>query len=155
MFGLSQLQERLISLGVLALVVVGFMFHERHIGAKECVQNVAKSNEAEQQRETVQRGKDEGTVQKEGKDFETAKTEPIAPAPVITLGVCPDVHHKASTTAPAASSGHNGEAPLRADDTGLPTTVQWNTEPVVRAGHDADAQITGLQDYITTVCRPK
>jgi hypothetical protein len=154
MFGLTQLQERLISLGIMAVMAISGFFYIEHLGAQKCEKAVEKANVAEVKKETTQRATDIGTTQKEGQTFETAKTEPIAPAPVITLGVCPTVPRKAGPTAPTAGPGANGEAPVRTANSELPT-VQWDTEPIVRIGHEANAQVTGLQDYITNVCRPK
>src|SRR6266404_9496551 len=151
MFGLSMLQERLILLGVLVIVIFGFAWHERHIGAQKCLQNVEKASAIEEGKQATQYTADQGTVSNEGKTYEAAKTAPIAPAPVIRL--CPHLPRQAVQAAPSAGSQADGKAPGGADDSQGVTV--WDTTALVKAGRDADAQITGLQDYILNVCRPK
>lgn len=158
-FNLAAPQAAIVTKVVEVVAVLGLagtvVLYLEHRGAEKCVQNVEASNAKETKKEDIQHGKDVTETQTEGKTFETAKTEPIAPAPVITLGVCPTLHHKAGPSSATAGSGAHGEAEVRGEDQGLPAVVRWDTEPVVRAGHDADAQVKGLQDYILNVCRPQ
>lgn len=154
MFGLTQLQERIVWIGIIIVAFLGYTWYERHVGAKECIQNVIASNTKEGKKEDIQHGKDITETQKEGQAYETAKNEPIAPAPIIRLGVCPTLHHEAGSAAPVSGRIPNAEASIRTENQELPPVIRWDTEPVVRAGHEADAQITGLQKYILNVCRP-
>src|SRR6266404_8739410 len=151
MFGLSMLQERLILLGVFILVIFGFAWHERHIGAQKCLQNVDKASAIEESKQATQYTADQGTVSNEGKTYEAAKTAPVAPAPVVRL--CPRLPRQAVQAAAGSGSAVDGKAPGGGGDSAQPTL--WDSTPVVKAGRDADAQIAGLQDYILNVCRPK
>ncbi|SRR6266404_3686015 len=151
MFGLSMLQERLILLGVFILVIFGFAWHERHIGAQKCLQNVDKANAIEESKQATQYTADQGTVSNEGKTYEAAKTAPVAPAPVVRL--CPRLPRQAVQATPDAGSTTDGKASGGREAS--PGVTAWDTTALVKAGRDADAQIAGLQDYILQVCRPK
>ena len=102
MFGLSVIQERLAFVGVLAVVVFGFAWHERSIGAQKCLQNVEKANVVEEKKQEKQHTIDEITVKSEGKTFEDTIKAPIAPAPVVRL--CPSLHREAVPAAPTAGA---------------------------------------------------
>lgn len=151
MLGLSMLQERLILLGVLIIVIFGFAWHERHIGAQKCLQNVEKASALEEGKQATQYTADQRTVSNEGKTYEAAKTASVAPAPVIRL--CPKLPRQTVQVA----SGTRPKADAKASSGGgdSPQPALWDSTPVVKAGRDADAQISGLQDYILYVCRPK
>lgn len=157
MFGLTLIQERLVWVAILVVVVVVVIsgaLYERHEGAVGCVNNVTAANNTEEKKDLVQKGKDQAEVQKEGSDYEAAKKEPVAPPTIITLGVCPSFPRKAVASTPEAGPGTHGTAENRAAPEALPT-VQWDPTPIVRIGHDADAQIRGLQQYILNVCKPQ
>jgi hypothetical protein len=154
MFGLSMIQERLAFAAVLVLVVVGFAWHERYVGGQKCLQNVEKANAVEQVKEEKQHNVDTITVQSEGKAFADATSAPLAtPAPIIRLGVCTKLPGKTVQGTPAAGSGPNATAPSGRGDS--PPVTVWDTTSIVTTGRNADAQIRGLQAYITDVCRPK
>jgi hypothetical protein len=152
MFGLSQIEERLMLLIVIVCMALGGFFYIEHLGAQKCIKGQETANAAETRKEDIQRGKDESTVQKEGDTLEAAKTAPIATAPVVSL--CPTFHSQARSAAATTEGKPNGETSDRTAAAELPS-IRWDTEPIVRIGHEADAQITELQDYITNVCRPK
>lgn len=152
MFGLSQLYERLILLGVIAVMAVSGFFYIEHLGAQKCVKDYEAASAVETRKENVQHGKDVTTTQNEGQTFEAAKTAPVAPAPVVSL--CSPLHRPAKQAPATPTSSPDAKAPGGATPEELPP-VRWDTEPIVRIGHEADAQIAGLQDYITNVCRPK
>ena len=151
MFGLTQLQERLISLGIMAVAAVCMFFYIEHLGAQKCLQNVEKASAIEESKQATQYTADQGTVSNEGKTYEAAKTAPVAPAPVVRL--CPRLPRQAVQAAAGSGSAVDGKAPGGGGDSAQPTL--WDSTPVVKAGRDADAQIAGLQDYILNVCRPK
>ena len=152
MFGLSIIQERLAFVGVIILVVIGFAWHERYVGAQGCLKNVEKANAVEQAKEVKQHTVDVTTATSEGETFAKTTAAPLAkPAPTIRL--CPPLRGKALLPSSAARPEANAEVPSGGENPQQPTF--WDTTPIVKAGRDADAQIAGLQDYITNVCRPK
>src|SRR6266404_4368600 len=130
MFGLSMLQERLILLGVLVIVIFGFAWHERHIGAQKCLQNVEKASAIEAGKQATQYTADQGTVSNEGKTYEAAKTAPIAPAPVVRL--CPRLPRQAVQGAAVPGPKADAEVPSGKGDSGQSTL--WDSTPVVKAG---------------------
>lgn len=151
MFGLTQIQERLISLGIMAVMAVSGFFYIEHLGAQKCLRNVEKANVVEERKEDKQHAADVITVQHEGQTLEAIKAAPIAPAPVVRL--CPKLHSQTVQGSSAARSSPDAVPPSGGDNSSQPTL--WDSTPVAKAGRDADAQIRGLQDYITNVCRPK
>src|SRR5438132_11877704 len=151
MFGLSQLEERLVWALLVIVVVLGFSWHERRIGAAGCLQNVQKTNAAAEVKEEKQHSTDVGTVQKEGTTYAVQIAAPVLRAPIIRL--CPDLHVPPLQGAAAPGSEAHQDAADRGADSGEPPT--WDSTPVVQAGRDANAHIAGLQDYILKVCRPK
>ena len=152
MFGFTTRLELILAGSViLCLAFIGWSWHERHIGAQKCLQNVEKASAIEESKQATQYTADQGTVSNEGKTYEAAKTAPVAPAPVIRL--CPKLPRQTVQGAPSAGPQADGKASGGADDSQGVTV--WDTTALVKAGRDADAQITGLQDYILNVCRPK
>ncbi len=93
------------------------------------------------------------TVAQEAKTYEAA-TDPLEPiaAPIVRMCIVP-IASPAVPSAHSAGSGDHATAAVREPDPPVPTVVDWNTEPLVRAGHNADAQVIALQDYITHVCQ--
>jgi hypothetical protein len=151
MFGLTQLEERLVWIVLAVLIVLGFSWHERRIGAAGCELNVKAADAAAEVKEEKQHSADVGTVQKEGTTYAVTIAAPVLPAPIIRL--CPDLHVPPLQASAVGGPETHAEAADRGEDSGQPAT--WDSTPVVRAGRDADAQIAGLQDYILKVCRPK
>ena len=155
MFGLSQAAERIVWVLALvlvsALVIFGYSWHERRVGAAGCIQSVQKTNAAAEVKEEKQHAVDTGTVQREGTTYAAQIAAPVIRAPIIRL--CPEIPRSPVPAAAGAGPEDHAQAPGGEGDQGRPTT--WDSTPVVRAGRDADAQIAGLQDYILNVCRPK
>src|SRR5438132_4882338 len=144
MFGLSKLEGCLILTLLVAVIIVGWSWYERHAGAAGCLQGVKANNAAAEVKEEKQHSADVGTVQKEGTTYAVTIAAPVLPAPIIRL--CPDLHVPTLQASAGPGSAPDAEAPGREGDQGQPAT--WDSTPVVRAGRDADAQIAGLQDYI-------
>src|SRR6266404_7826380 len=110
MFGFTtRLELILVGCVILCLAFIGWSWHERHIGAQKCLQNVEKANAVEEGKQATQYTADQGTVSNEGKTYEAAKTAPIAPAPVVRL--CPKLPRQAVQAAPSAGSQADGKAP--------------------------------------------
>src|SRR5205807_3129788 len=88
MFGLSQLEERLIWAAILIVVILAASWHERRVGAAGCLQNVKKTNTATELKEERQHSADVETVHREGAAYALQIAAPVFRAPVIRL--CPD-----------------------------------------------------------------
>jgi hypothetical protein len=131
------------------LAIVGFAFFERHRGAADCVADNKEAVHSQDVHNAEVHGEQSAIVQNEAKEFKDETSRPIVDAPVVR--VCPRAR-----TMPAPSSAapvDHGDASLRGGNQEVPTVVDWDSRPVVRAGRDADAQIKQLQDYITNVCQ--
>ena len=151
MFGLSKLESSLILTLLLAVVIVGWTWYERHAGAAGCLQGVKASNAAAEVKEEKQHSADTATVQREGVTYAVQIAAPIIAAPRIRL--CPELHVAPLQASAAPGSEPDAKAADRGEDPQRATT--WDSTPVVQAGRDANAQIAGLEDYILKVCRPK
>lgn len=130
----------------LVTLVAAFLFgyHQGRLGievhdAREVIKQVAH-NESAQKIE-------DSTIAIEAKAYDDLLLEPV-PAPVVRL--CTNAR-AVPASRPAALAAH-AEAPGREPD--QPDLIQGPDigRPLVTAGRDADAQIAGLQDYITRVC---
>ncbi len=99
---------------------------------------------------TAQESTDATRINSEAKQFAQAPLDPIA-APVVRVQ-----YREASACVPrAATAGSGAHA---APDLPAPSIVDSVSgpdigRPLVSVGHIADAQVAGLQDYITHVCR--
>ena len=123
-----------------------------HMGGESTRLKVATQ---EVHQEVIQQTKDNhdrATVAQEAQVYEKA-TDPLQPiaAPVVRMCITPTAARLPSPH--PAGPRTDAPTPSRSADPPVPTIVEWNTEPLVRAGHDSDAQVAGLQDYITHVCQ--
>src|SRR6266436_8465223 len=110
MFGFTTRLELILAGSViLCLAFIGWSWHERHIGAQKCLQNVEKASAIEESKQATQYTADQGTVSNEGKTYEAAKTAPVAPAPVVRL--CPRLPRQAVQAAAGSGSAVDGKAP--------------------------------------------
>lgn len=100
---------------------------------------------------TIQKtSRDQVTVAGEAKTYEDA-IDPLAPIPGPIVRLC--IAAPAVPSAHPAGPGAHAAAAVRAADPQLPAVVDWDSKPVVRQGRVANAQVAGLQDYITHVCQ--
>jgi len=145
-------------LAVLALVGL-FALYERHQGAQGCLQGDARA--VASQDATNAKAHDQGVqiTAQEAVDYVRLTTAPLAPTP--TARRPPRVQPAAVPLGPVQavpatgpSSCPDGEAFLRAQDAA--ERLRGDIDTLIRAdvqtGHDADAQVNGLQNYITKVC---
>jgi len=155
MFGLTALETKLagaaIALLVLLIVVGGFAWHERSLGAAKCVQADAKAVSAQEAHNATVEAQGTTTVFQEASDFHEATSAPIAHP--VQLRVC-----NASPRGSLPDSGSTG--PIGHDSPALPgssdgAAVQGESvgPKLQELGRDADAQVRELQDYIVKVCR--
>lgn len=109
-----------------------------------------KQEAAEQKKDTA----DRTTVEKEAKTYEAA-TDPLQPIAAPTVRVC---YYAPLPTVPsthAAGSGVNAGPPVRAANPPDPVPGPDIGRPLVQIGHNADAQLAGLRDYIEHVCQAR
>jgi hypothetical protein len=136
------------AIGVLVAIVLAFLagwhFGRQGLELKDANQVVKQEVAQDQKRE-----RDQTTIAQEGKAYADA-TDPLAPLPAPVVRLC--------YSAPAPPPRPARPAPDAPVASGKPDPVPLQAGPdvgpaLVRVGHDADAQIAGLQDYITKVCR--
>lgn len=132
----------------LVAILAGLWALEHHGYTRRANEDVAALAKLEklEAAETLHQTKE---VANETVKYVEAITKPVD-APVIR--VC--VSHPARVPVTSQTGPKSNDTPIvRADDQVQPT--DWSTEPVVRAGRDADAQVNTLIDYIENVCKPK
>jgi hypothetical protein len=133
------------------LLFVAFVAYERHRGAEQCIaDNKAAVHEQDVHNAQVHGGQ-VVEVKREAEEYKNEIARPVAPAPVVRL--CPRPR-TVPATSPAGPVDHD-EAEHRKPDPELPAVAEWNSEPVVRAGRDADAQIKVLEEYINNGCQKR
>lgn len=154
MFGLTQLEARLIGVAVLLTVLllglVGFGWHERHVGAGKCVSADTKAEQKQDIHDAETLQKDADAVKNEGITYETIISAPAPVGPPVRL--CHDTPHPAPVPA-AATAGSGSDAPpaVPAASGGDPEAPDIG--PDLRANvRQADAQISALQSYVRDVC---
>jgi len=134
-----------LGVAVIAAFLAGWHFGRQGLELKD-----AKTEVKQEAAQDTKRRTDEGTVAQEAKTYEAA-TDPLAPLAAPIVRMC-DYSTPVPTAHPAGSGAHEAPA-LRAADPPVPAVTLWHTEPLVRDGHNADAQVVGLQDYIAHVCQ--
>lgn len=146
-----------------ALLLFGYTAWERHQGAQSCIRTDAKAAAKQIERNTGAVIAGTKTVAQEGIDYAHATTAPLAPTPTVRRPprVQPAAVARGSGTGvSAACTGPSADAEgrVRAEDEAarLRDALDSTIRSDVQDGHNADAQIDGLTDYIVKVCpRPK
>lgn len=155
MLGLTALEAKLAGLTALLtlalIILVGFGWHERSVGAGKCEAADAKAAQIEDKKDAQTLQKDEDAVKTEGITYETIIAAPPPVGPPVRL--CHDTPHPPSVPA-APVARPKADAPPA-----VPATAGGDPEkgpdlgPELRANtRQADAQVAGLQAYIRTVC---
>jgi hypothetical protein len=137
------------------LLLIGAFGAGWHFGGQAPKLAAAKQELKQEAAEDTKRTTDQTTVAQEAKTYEAA-TDPLAPLPAPVVRLCYNSTTPAVPSAHPAGPGAHGPVPVPdagGGDSHLPTYVQWNTRPLVQIGRNADAQVAGLQDYITRVCQ--
>jgi hypothetical protein len=140
-----------LELAAALLLFLGFAWYRHHLidygrtQEQAAVNQAVLATQARLQREYDTKAK---LAHQIGEDFAATLTAPVA-VPVVRVvrlrehAVCPD--HVPEAAQPA--SGDHGS-------TASGSTDSVDLGPLVRIGHDADAQVIALQRYITEVCQP-
>lgn len=146
-------------LGILALLGI-FTLYERHQGAQACLASDAQAVAKQGATNTRAQIKGAQIVSQEAIDYVHLTSAPLAPTPTVRRPprvqppAVPLVPGPAVPT-PATGSCPDGETFLRAQDEAERLRGNINTliRSDVQPAHDADAQVSGLQDYIVRVCK--
>jgi hypothetical protein len=139
--------------GILLLVADFFAgYHFGGLAPKLATANtVIKQEAAEQAKDT----KDQATVAQEAKTYEAATDPALDPIAAPRVSMC---YYAPSPTLPSTNtsgSGAHASAPVPAAAAPDPVPGPDIGRPIVQVGHDANAQVAGLQDYIERVCQAK
>jgi hypothetical protein len=137
-----------IILGAVVLGLIAFIawsFWERHEGSVSCIDADKVAVATQEAHNAAILVNQQQTIAQEKKAYEDALLQPVA-APVVRLcipaGTLPQTIHAApgAHAAPALPAG------------GPINPVPDVGRPLMQQGHDADAQVIALQDYIKNVC---
>ncbi len=149
MFGLTQLEERLIWIVVIALVIVGFAWHERSLGAAKCIQADERAAATQEGHNATILAQGVTTVYQEASEYHEAVSAPIArPVHVVCEPSHPSLMSQAATTRPVS----DGTPALPGSDHSAPVPDESLGPELQAVGRDADAQVRELQDYVRRVC---
>ena len=91
---------------------------------------------------------DQAIVAQEAKTYEAATDPALSPVRAPHVSVC----YYAPLQGHAAGSGVDAGPPVRAANPPDPVPGPDIGQPLVQIGHNADAQLEGLRDYIARVC---
>lgn len=137
--------------GILGAIIWWFGFHERSIEHAKDVAADTKAVAVQTRKDDQVVAADTEIVKKEAFDYAKSLDTPVAHAPVVS--VCVNAPSPVPAPAEAQARPRADATPVvRAADPPVPAERRWDTSPIVQIGHDADAQIKGLQDYINRVC---
>jgi hypothetical protein len=137
--------------GALVLLVLSFGVGW-HFGGESGQLAESKAVAKQEAQVITQSATDTSTINTEAKTYAAAQIDPVA-APVVSL--CYYTPAAALLGAPATGSGPHAAAQLPAPGPQPALPGPDVGRPLVQVGHDADAQVAGLQDYIEHVCRVK
>ena len=149
MFGLTQLEERLLWVVVVVLVIVGFAWHERSLGAAKCVQADERAAAAQEGHNAAVLAQGTTTVYQEASDYHEAVSAPIA-HPVHV--VCESPRTRGVPQAAPTGPVSNGAPALPGPDHAAAVPDESLGPELQAVGRDADAQVRELQDYVRRVC---
>jgi hypothetical protein len=139
-----------IGAAVLLVLYSGFWYHLGGLGTRE---RVAVAQVKQEKAQDTKRTIDEATVAKEAKTYEAATDPELSPVSAPSVRLC---HYTPVASVPGANapgSGAHASAPVPAPAPAAALPGPDIGRPVLQVGHDADAQIAGLQDYIEHVCQ--
>jgi hypothetical protein len=150
MFGLSQLQERLIFAGIFVLLLVGFALYERHQGALRCLRDDEKAVAVQvaKNHETYVAGVT--TVFQEASTYDAAIHAPIERP--VSARLCKPSHSGPVPASTASGPTGNAGPDVRAADSGDSVPGADVGPELLAVGRDANAHVTALESYIRDVC---
>lgn len=139
------------ALGAIVLLAADF-FAGYHFGTLAPKLAAAKTELKQEAAQEVKATKDQAIIAEEAKTYEAA-TDPLKPIAAPHLSVCYYAPLARVPSALPAGSGVNAGSAVRAPDTPNPVPGPDIGRPLVQIGHNADAQLAGLRDYIEHVCQ--
>lgn len=139
------------ALGAIAYSIALFMVGH-HYGALAPELAQAKTEVKQEAAQDTKRAKDETTVAQEAKTYEAATDPALAPVTAPVVRLC---KYTIVSSPNPAGSGADAKLPVRAPDPQPSVPGPDIGRPLVQIGHNADAQVAGLQDYIARVCQAK
>jgi hypothetical protein len=142
----------LIWVGICVLALGAGIAYERHEGAKACIARDVKAAGAQETKVTAQESAAAEEVKREGEVHDQTVAEPVIPiAPVRVCPLAQPSHPSRvlQTTAAGSGAAESPDVPAAAARHSDAVDVG---EPLERVGQSADAQISGLVDYINHVC---
>jgi hypothetical protein len=151
---MTSLQRLLFEILAVGLALVAGVAYERHEGAKGCEQADTKAATTQALKVAGEAGAATEIVKHEEQNYVEAITRPVVDAPVVR--VCP----AAPTPHPSAVLRATSAATVDHAAPEVPAAIAPNPPgrdigaPVESVGHDADAQVAALQDYVKRVCSP-
>lgn len=158
---MSKVQDYLIAAAIGALMLYLGIAYERHQGALACLQGDAVAVGKQTGKNAKAEIAGTQTVAQEGIDYVHLTTAPLAPVATARrpARVQPAaVPRDAGAAVSAACSGQGVDAAVLLRAQGEAESLRDNLDAAnrsaVQIGRDADAQVSGLQDYATRVCRP-
>jgi hypothetical protein len=131
----------------IAFVAVAVYFLE-HRGAEKCIAADKAAVQEQEVHNAEVHGEQTAEVKAEAREYHDEISRPVTAAPVIRVCARPREVPAASPTGPV----DHEDASLRGEKPEVPTVVEWDSEPIVRSGRDADVQIAKLERYINVVC---
>jgi hypothetical protein len=140
--------------GAIVLLVAVF-FGGYHFGKLAPQLAAAKTELKQEAAAQVTETKDNAIVAQEAKTYEAATDPALDPVAAPRVSMCYYAPLTPMLRSAPAGSGVNASAPVRAADPEPPVPGPDIGRPLVQTGHDANAQVAGLQDYITKVCQAK
>ena len=150
---LPQWASELLMIAIACGAAVGgvalYNHHERDIGAQKCVAEVQATNTQVEIHNAAVEASDSEIIKQEATNYAAATTAPVLKPVRVYIHVAPppDV-----PSPPAARPSADASPTDGGSDHGGPVPTQSFGPELQAIGHDADAQIAGLQDYISKVC---
>jgi hypothetical protein len=144
----NSLEEKITVAVLFVALILGFVYHERGVGAarerEAQAREVAAQAAAQEKKEEEARKKAESISE----TYLSIIKNPIAPVPPVRVYV-PAAVQGAGKKEGGDTVGTDSSAQLRKENQGF---VTWDPTPAVTAGRDADAKVRALQEFIRTSC---
>lgn len=153
----TQLEERLIWAAVVSILVIGGGWYIveklESRGAEKCIAADAKVTAPVIAHNAIVQAQDIAIVSQEKKTYEQAVAAPVLNP--IHVSVCHEAASRPVREAPTAGPGIPESPDVRAGDRPDPVPGPDIGPSLQELGKRADAQVTGLLDYIHNVCQKR
>lgn len=147
---LTQFEERLLWLALVAALVIGFGWYEQGRGAAKCVAADTKAASTQIAHNATVEAQAATIVSQEKTTYEQAVAAPVLVP--IHVSVCHEAARGAMSNAAATGSSADARAPVRTTDRPDPVPGPDIGPSLQAVGKDATAQVAGLIDYVNKVC---